>query len=168
MSGRRLLEWALRWFIGLIFIYAGAIKVLVPCEMAMDIYQYQLAPHALINIAAIILPSVEIILGVCLIVGIAPRGAALGLSLLLVFFIIALTINIIRGVDFDCGCFGPVEYDICHRLMENYQTNHRPDMDRITFVRLRTACDVIRDFIFLGASWGALVLMNRRMKRKRR
>ena len=43
--------------------------------------------------------------GIFLVLGIFSRAAAFTLSSLLVVFIIAISINLIRGVDFNCGCF---------------------------------------------------------------
>lgn len=167
MNSARILEWCLRWFAGLVFIYAAATKILVPCELAADIYQYRIAPGAVINIVAIILPSIELVLGACLITGIAPRGAALGITIILGFFLVLLTVNLFRGIDFECGCFGgDIDKDICHRFAVKIQEN-RPDMDRLTFVRIRTVCDIIRDLVFMTASWGSFILIRRRLKRTR-
>ena len=55
--------------------------------------------------SAIILPFVELIAGLALIIGIYPRSAALIINAMLLVFIVSLTINIIRGHEFDCGCF---------------------------------------------------------------
>ena len=157
----RVLEWICRLIVGGVFIYAAASKILVPCELAKDMYLYHIAPGSLINIGAIILPYVEIILGICLIVGIVPRGSALGLSLVLLFFIVLLSINFVRGVDFECGCFGDTKTDICNIISVKYQESH-PDIDRITFVRIRTACGIFRNIILLGLSGLGLGLIIRR------
>ncbi|HPQ39083.1 MAG TPA: MauE/DoxX family redox-associated membrane protein [bacterium] len=163
----RVLEWFLRWIAGGAFVYAATAKILVPCELAMDIYQYQMAPGVLINIGAIILPYVELILGICLIAGLAPRGAALGITVILLFFMVILSVNLIRGIEFECGCFGDVENDICQKVALSFQADH-PDMDRVTFVRIRTGCDIVRDLILVACSLGALLLMQRRMNNSRR
>ncbi|MGB3977239.1 MAG: MauE/DoxX family redox-associated membrane protein [bacterium] len=167
MNSARILEWCLRWFVGLVFVYAALTKIMNPCRLALDIYQYHLAPGAIINIAAILLPSVELVFGLCLITGIAPRGAALGISLILVFFMILLTINLIRGIDFECGCFGgSPESDLCHRITLKIRAVW-PQMFGLTFVQIRTICDLIRDILFLSASLGSFTLMHKRMKRRR-
>lgn len=158
----RVLEWCFRLIAGGAFIYAAITKIAVPCELAMDMYQYHLAPGVLINTGAIILPYVELILGVCLIAGIAPRGAALGISLVLLFFIILLSINTVRGIDFECGCFGDPDGDICNRIALKLQADN-PDMDRITFVRIRTCCDIFRDILLLICSGMAFILIHRRL-----
>lgn len=163
MNRYRILEWICRWVAGGAFIYAALSKITVPCELAMDVYQYQMAPAMLINLVAIILPSVELIFGLALIMGIAPRGAAAGISIVLSIFIVLLTVNIIRGVDFECGCFGSAERDLCQKIASFFKAAN-PGMDRITFVRIRTACDVVRDIVLLAAAWISLKLLNRRLR----
>ncbi len=98
-------EIALRWFLGITFIYASYYKIMSPEDFAKVIYGYNLFPEVLINFTAIILPFVELISGVSLLLGIYPRSAALIINILLLAFISILSINIIRGVEFDCGCF---------------------------------------------------------------
>ena len=98
-------EIALRWFLGITFIYASYYKIMSPEDFAKVIYGYNLFPEVLINFTAIILPFVELISGLSLLLGIYPRSAALIINGLLLAFIFILTINIMRGYEFDCGCF---------------------------------------------------------------
>jgi Methylamine utilisation protein MauE len=160
----RIVEYACRWFAGLIFIYASLHKIMNPCQMAMDIYHYRLFPGVLINLIAIALPFLELILGLCLIVGFLPRGAALGISLILSVFMIVLTINLIRGIDFTCGCFS-AEGDWCEKFADWYAKGH-PGISRIGRIRLRTACDIVRDVIFLVPSLTAFFLLKTRLRRR--
>jgi uncharacterized membrane protein YphA (DoxX/SURF4 family) len=97
---------ATRWFLGATFIYASYSKILAPAVFAKIIYGYGLFPEIFINLFAIILPFVELIAGLALIIGFFPRSAALIINAMLLAFIISLSINIIRGHEFDCGCFG--------------------------------------------------------------
>jgi uncharacterized membrane protein YphA (DoxX/SURF4 family) len=99
------LELAARWILGLTFIYASYNKILFPAEFAKIIYGYDLFPNALINLIAIILPFMELVTGIGLIIGVYPRSAVLIVNVLLVAFIILLSTNLIRGHEFDCGCF---------------------------------------------------------------
>jgi putative oxidoreductase len=99
------IEIALRWILGITFIYASYYKILSPMDFAKMVHGYNLFPGALINIIAIFLPFVEMIAGLSLLLGIYPRSAALIINGLLLAFILILTINIIRGHEFDCGCF---------------------------------------------------------------
>ena len=99
------LELASRWTLGLTFIYASYNKILLPADFAKIIYGYDLFPHALINLIAVILPFLELVAALALIGGVYPRSAVLIVNTLLVAFIILLSINLIRGHEFNCGCF---------------------------------------------------------------
>ncbi len=96
---------AARWFLGVTFIYASYSKILAPAVFAKIVYGYDLFPGALINLIAIIIPFVELVAGLALIIGFYPRSTALVINAMLLVFIISLSINIIRGHEFDCGCF---------------------------------------------------------------
>ena len=97
-----------RFILGGMFIYASISKIAHPYAFAKIIYNYQLLPESLIYISAITLPWVEMISGLFLVAGIFKRTTAIILSSLLVVFIIAISINLIRGLNFDCGCFTTV------------------------------------------------------------
>jgi putative oxidoreductase len=99
------IEILFRWILGATFIYASYYKIMSPVDFAKIIYGYNLFPEFLINLIAIFLPFVELISGLCLILGVYPRSAALIINGLLLSFILVLTINIMRGHEFDCGCF---------------------------------------------------------------
>lgn len=97
-----------RLILGGLFIYAGITKVSNPHGFAGIIYNYKLMPDMFITALAVLLPWVEIIAGIFLVAGIYKRTSASVLSALLIVFMIAISINLIRGLDFDCGCFNPV------------------------------------------------------------
>ena len=99
------IEIAFRWILGITFIYASYYKIMSPIDFAKIVYGYNFFPEVLINPIAIILPFVELISGISLLLGIYPRSAALIINGLLLAFIFILAINIIRGHEFDCGCF---------------------------------------------------------------
>ena len=103
------IELAARWILGLTFIYASYYKILAPADFAKIVYGYDLFPNQAINLIAIILPFIELITGLALILGFYPRSAALIINGMLVAFIIVLAINLIRGHEFDCGCFSAKE-----------------------------------------------------------
>lgn len=98
-----------RVVLGGLFIYAGAVKVGSPLDFAQDIRNYRLVGQSLSFIAAVVLPWLEILAGAFLIAGIWTRGAALVITGLLVFFIVLTLVTMARGLDIDCGCFGPVD-----------------------------------------------------------
>lgn len=94
-----------RLLLGSIFIYASYHKIIAPDEFAKIVYGYDLFPSETINLIAIIIPFVELISGIALIIGIYTRPAAIVIIGMLTAFVIAISINIIRGHEFDCGCF---------------------------------------------------------------
>jgi uncharacterized membrane protein YphA (DoxX/SURF4 family) len=99
------IELAARWILGLTFIYASFHKIVSPAEFAKIVYGYELFPAVFINLIAIIIPFLELITGLALVIGVYPRSAAIIINALLVAYLIVLTINLIRGHEFDCGCF---------------------------------------------------------------
>jgi uncharacterized membrane protein YphA (DoxX/SURF4 family) len=99
------IEVVARWILGATFIFASYNKILAPAAFAKIIYGYDLFPAVLINLIAIIVPFLEFVAGLALIVGFYPRSAALIVNAMLLVFITALSINLIRGHEFDCGCF---------------------------------------------------------------
>nr|MBN2277696.1 DoxX family membrane protein [candidate division Zixibacteria bacterium] len=94
-----------RLAIGLIFIYASLDKIWSPGDFARIMYNYHLVPGSLINLTALILPWVELLCGLFLVLGVFKEGSLLILNLLVIVFIVAISINLVRGVDLECGCF---------------------------------------------------------------
>jgi uncharacterized membrane protein YphA (DoxX/SURF4 family) len=119
-----------RWSLGAVFLYTGWSKALHPVDFLKLLRQYDLAQsYWLLNSIAAALPWFEIFCGLLLLAGVAVRGAALTLMLMLVPFTVlvfhrALAIQSALGiafcmVKFDCGC-GTGAVFICHKLLENF------------------------------------------------
>ena len=108
---------AVRVALGALFIYSAWPKVADPPAFAQMLSNYRLLPGALINPAALVLPWLEMIAGICLVAGIMRRGAALWIAVLLIVFIGALAINIARDVAVDCGCFSVTASQKSHAEM---------------------------------------------------
>ncbi len=98
-------ELTVRWLIGMIFVYASFHKIADPSGFAKIIYGYGLFPNISVNLIAIVVPFIELTAGMALITGVYPKSAALIISGLVFSFIIAVSVNLIRGHEFDCGCF---------------------------------------------------------------
>ena len=94
-----------RLVLGVTFVYASLDKIAHPDQFAKIVYNYKILPDFLINFFAVTLPWVELLAGLFLILGIFTEGASLVISFLLVIFLFAISINVIRGVDLNCGCF---------------------------------------------------------------
>lgn len=96
----------LRFLLGGIFVYASWSKILHPEEFAEAIYNYRILPDFLINFSALVLPWLELFLGICIISGLWLPGAVFLVNLLMVIFFGALIFNLARGLNLQCGCFG--------------------------------------------------------------
>lgn len=94
-----------RLIVGITFLYASLDKIAHPDEFARVVYNYKILPGFLINIFAITLPWVELFCGFFLILGLFVQSSSLIISLLLISFIIALSVNFLKGIDIACGCF---------------------------------------------------------------
>jgi uncharacterized membrane protein YphA (DoxX/SURF4 family) len=95
----------LRLVLGGVFIYASWDKLLHPADFAEIIRSYRILPAVLVNPAAIVLPWLELVLGVLLVANRWADGALLLADLLLVTFWSALAFNYARGLNVHCGCF---------------------------------------------------------------
>jgi uncharacterized membrane protein YphA (DoxX/SURF4 family) len=96
---------AARWILGMIFIYASYDKIIHPEAFAVMVHNYQLLPGELVNLTALILPWLELIMGICLITGWLTPGTIIVTNILLFTFTMVLFYNIHRGLDISCGCF---------------------------------------------------------------
>jgi len=91
--------------LGAIFVAAALPKIQDPPSFAHMIYNYRILPAGLINITALTMPWVEMVTGLCLILGIWVKPARWLVGAMLVVFMIAISINLGRGNAIDCGCF---------------------------------------------------------------
>jgi uncharacterized membrane protein YphA (DoxX/SURF4 family) len=91
---------------GGVWIVAGAVKLPDPAQSVAAVRAYQLLPSSLVTPVGQLLPVIEIVVGVCLVLGILTRGAAVVSAILFVAFIIGISSVWARGINIDCGCFG--------------------------------------------------------------
>lgn len=95
---------ALRLVIGLLFVYAGALKLANPEGFAVTINIYGLVTWRMAGILSHAIPMVEIIAGLGLVFDV-KGGLALVVAQLLGFMAVLLY-ALYLGLDADCGCFG--------------------------------------------------------------
>ena len=118
-----------RWLLGAMFLYMGLSKALHPVDFLKLLRQYDIVQSSLLlNSMAAALPWFEVFCGLLLLAGIAVRGTALTLMVMLVPFTglvlhRALLLQAVQNipfcaVKFDCGC-GTGEEFICRKLLEN-------------------------------------------------
>jgi uncharacterized membrane protein YphA (DoxX/SURF4 family) len=102
---QRVIILAARLILGGVFVFASIDKILHPAAFAEAVYNYQILPDNLLNLTAIVLPWLELVLGVLLIIGVWMPGAIFVCNILLLTFIGVLIYNLARGLDIHCGCF---------------------------------------------------------------
>jgi uncharacterized membrane protein YphA (DoxX/SURF4 family) len=96
--------------LGAIFTYAAFLKVSMSwLTFAASIDAYQILPDWAVTPLAQLLPWFELALGLVLVSGFAVRWAAPAVTLLLAGFFSAMVQAHMKGLDIDCGCFGPGE-----------------------------------------------------------
>ncbi len=94
-----------RLVMAFVFIYASLDKIAHPGPFAQAVFNYQILPDRLINLTALILPWLELILGVCLLLNRWMSGASFLAGALMAVFMGAMAFNLARGLDISCGCF---------------------------------------------------------------
>ena len=116
-----------RFILGTVFIYASLDKIADPVAFSTNIDNYHISPIAINNLAALILPWVELIIGLSLITGVFLDGASILTIGLLAFFIFIITQAYMRGISLECGCFktavdpslGDLRQDMLWRIFED-------------------------------------------------
>ena len=94
-----------RVFLGGLFIIASLDKIADPAAFATSILNYKIVGQTLAMLIATILPSLELLCGISLILGLYPRTSALLITIMLVGFTILIISALLRGLDISCGCF---------------------------------------------------------------
>ena len=126
-----------RIIIGVTFIYASYSKILDPASFSENIHNYHITDNFIgtENLAALIIPWLELIVGVFLIFGVFLEGATSITIGLYIFFIIILSQAVFRGIDVHCGCF-KTEADV-----------------GVTDLRMELIKHIIENFVLLGMAF---------------
>ena len=123
-----------RLILGVVFIYASYYKILDPVAFSDNIHNFHTTDNLLWveNWVALILPWLEMIVGVFLIFGVFLEGSTSITIGLLTFFIFILSQAVLRGIDVHCGCF-------------------KTEADAgVTDLRLELIKRIAEDFVLLG------------------
>jgi putative oxidoreductase len=100
------IEVLLSTVLAIIFLVAAVPKLRHPKGFILAVLEYHVLPPRLSWLYACLVPPLECLLALLLLSGTAVRSAAIIISLLLLSFILAVGINLARGRDLDCHCFG--------------------------------------------------------------
>ncbi len=96
---------ALRLLLGALFILSGFEKLLDLKYFALVIAEYQILPSLLIPAAALFFSLCELLCGIMLLLDLYSRVSSSIMLGMMAIFIAAITNNVIRGIEHDCGCF---------------------------------------------------------------
>jgi uncharacterized membrane protein YphA (DoxX/SURF4 family) len=102
------LRWwtALRWLLGALMLWAAVSKLANPTEFLSSVYAYKTPfPRSLLQVAAVVLPWLELLCGLLLIANVWTETALATVIGLLVLFVLATGQAWARGLDISCGCF---------------------------------------------------------------
>ena len=119
-----------RIILGVVFIYASYHKILDPVSFSNNIHNFHITDNLIWaeNMAALIIPWLELIVGVFLIFGVFLEGATSITIGLYIFFIIILSQAVYRGIDVHCGCFKTeadagvtdLRFELIKHIIENF------------------------------------------------
>lgn len=91
---------------GGVWIVAGALKLPDPSGSVRAVRAYDLLPESIVSTVGYALPVVEVVIGVCLVLGLLTRAMGVLSALLLIAFVVGISAAWARGLSIDCGCFG--------------------------------------------------------------
>ncbi|MFP4548309.1 MAG: MauE/DoxX family redox-associated membrane protein [Fidelibacterota bacterium] len=95
----------IRIVLGMLFLYAAIDKILYPARFAEVIYHYKILPIPFINFFALIIPWIEVGIGLSLIFNQFAETGSLILIVLTTAFVIMIASAMMRGLNIECGCF---------------------------------------------------------------
>ena len=95
----------LRLLLGAVFIISGGEKLLDLKFFGLVVAEYQILPSLLIPAVAILVSLCELLCGIMLLLDLFSRISASVMLCMMAIFIAAMTNNLIRGLEHDCGCF---------------------------------------------------------------
>ncbi|WP_005035329.1 MauE/DoxX family redox-associated membrane protein [Holophaga foetida] len=134
-----------QFLLGILFAVAAWPKLMDPPSFAKALWTYALFPAWSILPLALVVPWLELLCGLLLVLGIWVRAATSWITLLLLGFILALSINLVRRHPVDCGCF-------------SVAATTRTTEERLGDMRL----DILRDLGMLALA--TLTLLDQRRK----
>ena len=95
-----------RVVVGGVWVAAGLLKLPDPTESVRAVRNYRILPESLVPFVGHTLPVLEVLIGVCLLVGLLVRANAVVSCVLLTAFIVGIASAWARGLSIECGCFG--------------------------------------------------------------
>ena len=99
--------WLARLAVAGVFLGACLAKIRDPELFALAVNRYRILPGEFVNLVAIVLPWIELTAGLAVLAAPSRLRAAGALLLagMLTVFTIAISLNLLRGIEASCGCF---------------------------------------------------------------
>jgi len=88
-----------------VFVYAAVPKLLDWHKFAEAVSRYDMLPGLLVDFTALVMPALELVVGMMLVMGVYKRSTAWLTILMNLVFMVAMSQALIRGLDTSCGCF---------------------------------------------------------------
>jgi uncharacterized membrane protein YphA (DoxX/SURF4 family) len=111
-------KWLVEWWgvparilVGGVWIAAALIKLPDPAGSVRAVRAYDLLPESVVPLVGHTLPILELVVGVCLVLGLLTRPASVVSAVLFAAFIIGIASAWARGLQIECGCFGGGGFD---------------------------------------------------------
>lgn len=95
---------ALRGFLAWLWLSSGWAKIGGFDDFQRTVYDYQMLPVPLAKMVSIVVPAVELIIGLFILIGLYLRPAAWASAGLLSVFCMAIGWAMSQGLQIDCGC----------------------------------------------------------------
>jgi uncharacterized membrane protein YphA (DoxX/SURF4 family) len=96
-----------RLVVGVIDLLAGLSKFSDPAGNVRAVRAYRILPESMVPTLGHALPTIEIVIGALLILGLFTRPMAILSGLFFLAFIIGISSAWARGLEINCGCFVP-------------------------------------------------------------
>lgn len=128
----------IRLIIGVVFLIASMNKILFPYLFLSDVYSYRLLGPTLGLLVSVLLPWLELVIGICLLTGMFLAGTFLVSAILGAIFSGVIFYALANKLNISCGCLGIASAE---------------PMSEITFVRA---------VLIMCASIGAYIVLIRR------
>ncbi len=106
ISKRQLLVLIARLVLAGAFVMAALPKIQDPVAFANSVSAFQVIDSGLSGWVALLLPWLELVIGLGILLPVIRRTSSILIGLLLLLFIVLHTSAWMRGLDISCGCFG--------------------------------------------------------------
>lgn len=92
--------------VGLVLLWSASEHLKNMQFFLISVFRYELFPQPMVKLIVLMMPYVELLLGVYLLANLNPSFSRLMTALVFFAFAILQITALARGLEIDCGCFG--------------------------------------------------------------